>query len=145
MDKKNLINRLNWFYSLELNQVEMYKAQSREADDLRLARALNKFARIEQDHVDKIRSLIEELGETPSPLWEAAGELTGHVAGKLSGLTAREKTLRFNIALERKAVHDYQALIKEVDDPGIKDVLWDNLLDEELHKSWMLEYLHNVN
>lgn len=27
MDKEELINSLNWFYSLELNQVDLYLAQ----------------------------------------------------------------------------------------------------------------------
>lgn len=145
MDKEHLVSKLNWFYSLEMNQIEMYKTQSREAGDMHLARALNKFARIEQDHVDKIRCLIEDMGEVPPLDWAAPGELAGHVAGMVTGLTDREKTLRFNIALERKAADDYWALIREVQDPEMKEVLWDNLINKEFHKSWMLEYLHNVN
>ena len=29
MDKDKLVSRLNWFYSLELNQVDLYKQQSK--------------------------------------------------------------------------------------------------------------------
>ena len=36
MNKKELIARLNWFYSLELQQVDLYTAQSKQMEDIYL-------------------------------------------------------------------------------------------------------------
>jgi len=138
MEKKALLRKLNWFYSLEINQVALYQSQSREAGDPHLARALRKFAEIEQGHVENIRETIEKLGETPTLIGEVAGAITGKIAGRLTSLSSRERTLRFNIALEKKAIIHYKELIGQVDDPAVKDLLWNNMIDEELHTFWML-------
>jgi len=137
MDKHRLLEKLNWFYSLEINQVDMYRKQSKKIEDPHLARALNKFAEIEQGHVENICRTIEQLGANPSFLWEIAGEISGAVTGTLSSLPSRVETLRFNIALESKAISDYKALIRLVGDDGIRETLWSNMIDEELHTSWM--------
>lgn len=138
---EQLVAKLNWFYSLELNQVDLYKAQSRDADDPHLAVALLKFAEIEQGHVENIRELIERLGASPTIIGEVMGELTGTLAGNLSRIVSWEKTLNFNIAIETKAISDYQALMKQVDEPQIKNLLLRNMIDEELHTCWMKEHL----
>ena len=49
------------------------------------------------------------------------------------------------MAIEKKAIADYRELIKMVDSPDIKDLLLNNLIDEELHINWLehqaLEYI----
>lgn len=137
MDKHRLLEKLNWFYSLEINQVDMYRKQSKKTEDPHLARALNKFAEIERGHVENICSTIERLGANPSFLWEVAGEISGAITGTLSSLPSREETLRFNITLEIKAISDYKALIRQVGNDDIREILWSNMIDEELHTSWM--------
>ena len=41
MDRKKLISRLNWFFNLELNQVDLYTSQSRYSRDPYVKIALN--------------------------------------------------------------------------------------------------------
>jgi len=137
MDIEKVISKLNWFYTLEINQVDLYMTQSRKAEDLHLQRALKKFAEIEQGHVENIREMIEQLGQTHTLAGEVLGEITGKIAGKLSSLPSPAETLKFDVALERKAIADYHKLIDLVDEPAICDLLWNNLIDEELHTSWM--------
>lgn len=141
MKLEHLVAKLNWFYSLETNQVDLYKTQSRDAGDPHLAAALLKFAEVEQGHVENIRGLINHLGARPTVLGEVMGELTGILAGKLSSIISWEKTLNFDIAIETKAISDYHALMKQVDEPEIKDLLLRNMIDEELHTCWMKEFI----
>lgn len=144
MDKVQLVAKLNWFYSLEISQVEMYMTQSRKTRNAHLKLALKKFADIEKGHVENIRELIEKMGHSPTVLGETAAEFTGKLAGTLSGLASREKTLRFNIAIEKKAIADYKKAIKQVDDPAIREVLWSNMIDEELHTAWMSRHIRRM-
>lgn len=141
MKRESLLAKLNWFYSLEINQVDLYKTQSRQAKDPHLAIALIKFAEIEQDHVENFRELIERLGASPTVIGEVAGELIGKFAGSLSAIVSWEKVIKFNIAIETKAISDYNALMSQVDDSKVKNLLLRNQIDEELHTCWMREYL----
>ncbi len=143
MEREALLRKLNWFYSLEVNQVRMYSTQSKDADDPNLARALKRFAEIEQGHVENIRELIEGLGETSTMIGEAVGKITGSIAGGLSDFSTTEKMLEFNMTLEKKAIADYIKLAEEVDEPKIREVLYSNMFDEELHTFWMQDYISN--
>lgn len=141
MKHENLVAKLKWFYSLEINQVDLYKSQSRDAKDSHLAAALLKFAEVEQGHVENIRELIEQLGASPTVIGEVIGELTGKVAGRLPSVVSWEKVLQFNIAIETKAISDYNDLMNQIEDPKIKNLLLRNQIDEELHTCWMKEYV----
>lgn len=141
MERDVLLRTLNWFYTLEVNQVRMYSNQSEQAADPHLARALKKFAEIEQGHVENIREVIENLGQTASITGEAAGKITGSIIGHLPDFTNWDKTLEFNVSLEKRAISDYKNLAAKVDDKGIRDVLINNMLDEELHTLWMEDYI----
>lgn len=141
MEKEELLQKLNWFYTLEVNQVRMYSTQSDQADDPHLARALKKFAEIEQGHVENIREVIEKLGQTASIIGETTGKITGSITGHLPDFANWDKTLEFNVSLEKKAISDYKSLAAKVDDKGIRDVLLNNMLDEELHTFWMEDYI----
>ncbi|MCW3490703.1 ferritin-like domain-containing protein, partial [Dethiobacter alkaliphilus] len=68
MDSKELIHKLNWFYSLELNQVDLYMAQSNQIDDIYIRKALERASYVEQQHVDNIAEIIKELGSKPTVL-----------------------------------------------------------------------------
>jgi bacterioferritin len=140
LKRDTLVAKLNWFYSLEINQVDLYKTQSRETKDSHLAAALLKFAEIEQGHVENIRELLEHLGASPTVIGEVVGELTGKITGMLPSVVSWEKILQFNIAIETKAISDYNALMGQVDDPKIKNLLLRNQIDEELHTCWMKEW-----
>lgn len=141
MERDALLHKLNWFYSLEVNQVEMYLKQSNETDDPHLSRALKKFAEIEQGHMENIREAIENMGETATISGEFLGKLTGSAAGLLASWSSWDKALQFNIALEKKAIEDYKNLANTVDQPEIGELLLNNMIDEELHAAWMSDFL----
>jgi len=137
VDRGTLIRRLNWFYSLELQQVDLYTAQSRAMDDIYLSKTLERVAVIEQQHVDNIAEKIRELGGEPTLLGDIAAPLLGKFMGKVTGFIGPIMVLKTDIALEEKAMRDYKDLIlKAGQDEELFSLLWANLIDEDLHTAW---------
>lgn len=137
MEKEDVLRRLNWFYTLEINQVEMYSGQRRQVDDRYVKEVLERVAEIEHGHVENIRQKILELGGTPTRLGETIAPLTGKAAGFVTGLAGVVALLKANIAVEEKAMKDYRDFILLAgDDEGLSELLWSNLVDEDLHTAW---------
>jgi bacterioferritin len=141
LDKERLLERLNWFYSLELNQVDLYKSQSKAFQNDYTGRVFERLAVIEQGHVDNIGAKIRELGAQPTRLGDVIAPMLGHLAGKIIGATKLEEVLKINTMIEFKAMKDYRELIKNLitSNYGSKDLiklLQDNYIDENLHTEW---------
>lgn len=132
-----MINRLNWFYSLEMNQVELYTIQSKKVDDIYIKKVLERVAEIESGHVQNIGEKIRELGGTPTLLGEMLSPVTGKIAGFLTAWPGIITVLKADIALEEKAMKDYKDFILQSgNDVNLFALLWSNLVDEDLHTSW---------
>lgn len=145
METGNLLARLNWFYSLELNQVDLYTAQSQKEEDVYVAHALGRIAGIEQQHVENIKGQIRDLGGKPTLLGDLLGPLLGKVAGLGTSLLGTRVVLQANIALEERAMREYKDLLLKVGPrPDLLQVLWDNLIDEDLHTAWMANKLREL-
>ncbi|AGL00900.1 demethoxyubiquinone hydroxylase family protein [Desulfoscipio gibsoniae] len=142
MDDKTIMAKLNWFYSLELSQVDLYTAQAHAVEDIYLAKTFARIAMIEQQHVDKLAEEIKRRGGMPTSLGDVISPLLGKSAGTFSGLLGPKMILKMNITLEEKAMQDYKNIIMHVgNDQHLFDVLWDNLIDEDLHTAWFTNKL----
>ena len=144
MKRQGLIDRLNWFYSLELNQVDLYLAQSKAFKGSYESIVFERTAYIEQDHVENIGDLIKELGGRPTRLGSIISPALGKIAGNLVSFFGMERTLKANILLERKAMRDYIDLINTVGDEygeELRRILEHNLVDEDVHTAWFSERL----
>ncbi|HEY8909556.1 MAG TPA: ferritin-like domain-containing protein [Desulfosporosinus sp.] len=139
MDTDTLISKLNWFYSLELNQVDIYNAQSKTFKGRYSGIVFERCAYIEQNHVDNIGEKIKELGGKPTVLGDIISPMIGKVAGELISMTGLEDTLAINILIEQKAMTDYNDLIEKVHQNGdteLTRILQHNFVDEHLHTEW---------
>ncbi len=137
MNKEEIISKLNWFYSLELNQVDLYMAQSKKVREIYLSKVLERAAYIEQQHVDNIAEKIKELGSKPTVLGDVIAPILGKVGGNIISLTGIKSILKANILLEQKAMTDYKDFISRVGkDSELFGLLWSNLIDEDFHTSW---------
>lgn len=144
MNKIDLLARLDWFYSLELNQVDLYMAQSGTFPGSYESIVFERTAYIEQQHVDNIAAKIKELGGTPTFLGDVISPILGSIAGKLIAFAGVENTLKANILIEQKAMKDYTQLINAVGDEyglELKKILQHNLVDEDVHTAWFTERL----
>ncbi|KLU59750.1 ubiquinone biosynthesis protein COQ7 [Peptococcaceae bacterium CEB3] len=141
MDKETLIAKLNWFYSLELNQVDLYNAQSKAFRGRYSGLVLERTAYIEQNHVDNIGEKIKELGANPTVLGDLISPLIGKLAGGLTAMAGLEETLAIDIMIEEKAMKDYNDLIERLHqdqngDRELTKILQHNFVDEHLHTEW---------
>lgn len=148
MDKEQLISKLNWFYTLELNQVDLYIAQSKAFDGTYISQAFERIAYIEQQHVDNIAEKIKEMGGTPTRIGDVISPIIGSIAGKLISLSGLENTLKANILIEHKAMKDYKDLIdtlrSENQDKELLKILQNNHIDEDLHTAWFSGKLNEL-
>jgi bacterioferritin len=147
MNRQALILKLNWFYSLELNQVDLYKAQSKTFKGSYESIVFERVAWIEQQHVDNIGNTIKELGGNPTKLGLIL-LLIGSIAGKWIPAFGIEATLKANILIENKAMKDYMDLINTIGaDYGeeLLKILEHNLVDEDVHTAWFRERLADYN
>ncbi len=145
MDKQQIINQLNWFYSLELNQVDLYLAQSKQVNDIYVKKALERTAYVEQQHVDNIAEKIKDLGGKPTVLGDVIAPILGKMGGNLTALIGVIPMFKANIILEQKAMVDYQDFIlKAGKDPELFDLLWSNLIDEDFHTAWFLNKVQEL-
>lgn len=136
---------MNWFYSLELTQVDLYTAQSQGVDDIYLSRALKRVAMIEQQHVDNIARKIRGLGKEPTKLGDVVAPFLGELAGKTSTVAGPEGLLWLDIQLEEKAMKDYKEFILQAGgEEELFNILWDNLIDEDLHAAWFTNKLKEL-
>ena len=141
VDKEQLIARLNWFYSLELNQVDLYKSQSKAFAKEYAGLVFKRLSLIEQGHVDNIEAKIRELGAEPTIIGDVLAPLIGRLAGKITGIRNLEEVLKVNTLIEQKAMKDYKGLINSLHGSlyGSKDLislLQQNFIDENLHTEW---------
>ncbi|MDA8212744.1 MAG: ferritin-like domain-containing protein [Clostridia bacterium] len=146
---RDLGKSLNWFLLLEINQVQLYKAQAHQVADTHLREALNRFAQIEQEHVEKIATLLRQMGGDVGWLTAACESSWGKQFARLGmeGIMSavdkigEDKLLSIAILGEQRAIADYKKLIAKTPEPWVLEVLWANLIDEELHSGWMKNYL----
>ncbi|MDX9870947.1 MAG: ferritin-like domain-containing protein [Clostridia bacterium] len=147
MDTEQIIKKLNWFYSLEKNQVELYLAQSKRVNDIYLEKMLERASTIEQGHVENISRQIERFGGTPTLLGDVVSPILGKTGGQLTASLGVIPMLKADMLLEQKAMSDYKDFIMRVGhDEELFDLLWSNLIDEDLHTSWFagkIEELEN--
>lgn len=145
MNERELIANLNWVYSLELNQVDLYIAQARAVEDIYLAKTFARIAAIEQQHVDNMAAEIKRRGAEPTKLGDVISPLLGKTTGFLSGLAGPKAMLKLNINLEEKAMQHYKGLIVKVGfDRRLFEVFWDNLIDEDIHTAWFANKLKEL-
>jgi bacterioferritin len=148
MNREKLISRLNWFFNLELNQVDLYTSQSRYSHDPYVKIAFERISYIEQQHVDNIADKIKELGGKPSKIGDVLAPIAGGAAGTVLSLAGLSNVLRANILIEKKAMKDYKHLIhglkRTYGDIELVTLLQNNLFDEDLHTAWFQRELSRL-
>lgn len=136
MNSKDLIRKLNWFYSLETQQYNMYKKQATWIGDKYLSKVFNQLSEIEYQHAQKIEKHIVNLGGEATVIGEVLGTISGKTMGGLTSIINVKRFYQINILLETKAISDYKKLVKQVENEELKKVLWTNTIEEDLHRAW---------
>ena len=137
MKVNSIIRKLNWFYTLEKNQVDLYTSQSQHVENIYIKKTLKRVSLIEQKHVENIADMLNTLGTRPSLIGDVLGPRLGKISGKVTGKLKTSTFLKINVALEKKAMADYKKFISQIKGKGtLKELLWAHLIDEDLHAAW---------
>ena len=105
-----LISKLNWFYSLEVTQVDNYMTQSKAIEHPYISLALARFAAIEQEHVENIAAYIKNMGEEPTASGDAVSSYLGRIIGKITPLYRINEYALIQCSSGKKAKSDYKKL-----------------------------------
>lgn len=141
MDNDTLLKWLNWFYTLEIGQVDLYLNQAKETKDEYIAHVLLKVAEIEARHARVFREIIYKLGRKPLKIDALLSYITGFIPGKITPLFGTVNSFYYNYILETIAMADYKLLIKRVEPVSplrrdLLEILMNNLVEEDLHRVW---------
>lgn len=141
MDDNILLKWLNWFYSLEIGQVDLYINQAKKCKDMYIAHALLNVAEIECKHAEMFNDIIVRLGSKPYKIDSLISYITGYLPGQLTPLTGTVNQFFYNYTIETIAIEDYKKLIKKVEPRSevhqyLLNILMSNMIDEDFHRIW---------
>lgn len=137
-----LLLALNWFYLLELTQVDFYLTQAKYSEDKYNTLVLLEMADSETVHANKVKGYIEHMGGFPTKI----GKFLSHASKYIAKLTKYTTTANFfyvNYILESIAFSDYKKIIKAIEPENtfkkeMLNGLIKNLIDEDEHRNWFL-------
>lgn len=144
LTKRDVIDFMNYGIALELEQVEFYRVQEQVAERLRrphLAAGMRQARRVEARHVRNLAREIRRLGGRVSPATRLGSPLGQVVGRSLRALGGEGATLRAMVGIEQKAIDHYLRLIHQLDDPQLKRLFMEHLVDEEFHAAWAQEMI----
>lgn len=141
MDDKTLIKWLNWFYTLEMSQVNLYLNQAKKTNDDYIAHVLLKVAEIEAKHAEMFYNFIRKLGSKPFKLDSLISKIIGHVPGQITPITGTVNLFLYNYTLETIAIADYKKLLSDMEIKSnihqeLAEVLMNNMIEEDFHRLW---------
>lgn len=141
MNKNILLKWLNWFYTLEMSQVELYLNQARYSNDAYLASVLLSMAETETGHAKSIKEIIFKLDSRPMLIDKLLSQIIGFIPGRLSSFIGNYNLLWYNYILESVAVNDYRFFLNSLDlnskiDRELAGILLNNMIEEDLHRLW---------
>lgn len=144
LSRRDVIDFMNYGIALELEQVEFYRTQERTAEQLRrshLAAGMRQARRVEARHARNLTREIRRLGGKVSPAVRMAPPVGTAVGRALRALGGEGGVLRAMVGIEQKAIDHYLRLIHQLDDPRLKRLFLEHLVDEEFHAAWAQEMI----
>lgn len=142
MTDKKVLLYLDWFYTLELSQVDFYLTQAERSEDEYISHMLLHLVDREIIHAKRIKKHINILGGEPTKI----GSSLSKISGFLSEFTTYFGTVNMfllNYSLETLALHDYAHFLRKIDVHNrerkeLVEDLFQNLMDEDLHRNWFI-------
>lgn len=148
MEDKALIWELNKILTLEHGHLGMYKNLP-DYTDKETRRAFRRFMEIEIEHINKIKSVIYNLGGKPSLVVEG-GDITGRLLGvTLSTAWEDTEVLKVYSFIEKKSHEGYAAFVSKLENDGqrnqfIAEIAASNMLEAQLMHLWLEDKLKKM-
>lgn len=141
MNDATLLKWLNWFYTLETSQVDLYLSQAKKNEDDYITLVLLKIAETESKHAEMFNDIIVRMGARPYKIDAFISYITGHIPGMITPLTGTVNSFLYNYTLETIAIGDYKSLLKKIKPrtdihQDLINILISNLIEEDFHRIW---------
>lgn len=138
---------LNFALAVEKQQAVYYKAQYEHLKDdektLHLAVGLNRASKVEEEHVKKIIDAYHAIGLKP-PRYTDIAYSAGKITGELLGRMSPQKVLAALVWIEQRAIDHYHKAAKGTQNPELRQLYMENLVDEEFHAAWAQEMMEQI-
>ncbi|MDR3586951.1 MAG: ferritin-like domain-containing protein [Desulfosporosinus sp.] len=148
MDDKQLITELNKILTLEHGHLGMYENYGTYQDkDMR--RTFRRFTELEMEHINKIQSIIRNLGEKPSLIVEG-GDILGKLFGVSMHVTGDREVLKVYNFIEQKSHQGYSDFISKLEREDNKmyqfvaEITAANKLEAYLQHLWLKDKLDKI-
>ncbi|MEJ6951926.1 ferritin family protein [Natronospora cellulosivora (SeqCode)] len=149
MTDEKLLLYLNWFYTLELSQVDFYLTQAERSEDEYISHVLLHLVETEIDHAKKIKSYIHRLDSSPTKIGSNLSKISSYFAD-FTTYFGTVNMFFLNYHLETLAYKDYLSFFRKLDsnktlEKELADVLLSNLIDEDIHRNWFISKREALN
>lgn len=148
MDDKQLITELNKILTFEHGHLGMYENYATYQDkDMR--RTFRRFMELEMEHINRIQSVIRNLGEKPSLVVEG-GDILGKLFGVSMQVTGDREILKVYDFIEQKSHQGYSDFISKLERENdnmyqfIAEITAVNKLEAQLQHLWLEDKLNNT-
>ncbi|HEY9153666.1 MAG TPA: ferritin-like domain-containing protein [Opitutaceae bacterium] len=148
--REQLITWLNSAYAMEQAQIKVLENHAKDAAKIPEIRERDDDHLVKtRGHADSVRECLRLLGETPSSMKSAMGNVMGMVQGASTGVFTDEllKNCLHDYASEHFEIACYRSLIAaatELGQPEIARLCGDILRDEEEMALWLNESIPKV-
>lgn len=148
MEDTDLILQLNKIITLEHGHLGMYRGFDMHQDkDIR--RTFRRFTEIEEEHIQKIKSIILNMGGKVLMLTEG-GDILGKLFGVTINLGSDHDLLKTFSLIEKKSNEGYQSFVSKLEEDGdnrsqlIAEITSSNMLEAWLMHLWLEDKLKQL-
>lgn len=147
---QQLIAWLNSAYAMEQNLEKVLENHASDAKDHpEMRRRLEEHVIETRSHAERVKECLGMLGEKPSALKSALGQVMGLVQGASTGMFRDElvKNVLADYAAEHFEIACYRSLMtaaEEADQPNIAEICGEILEEEEAMGAWLEEQISDV-
>ncbi len=148
MTEVELIKELNKILTLEHGHLGMYKNYL-DHQEKELRKTFRTFVEIEIAHINKLETVLRNLGAKPSLLIET-GDIIGHMLGITVNLTDTKKVIETYRFIEEKSHAGYSEFIQKLEQDAEKrtqfigEFLTSNMLEAKLMELWLADYFRTT-
>ncbi|AGL00429.1 hypothetical protein [Desulfoscipio gibsoniae] len=141
MEERKIIKELNKILTLEHGHLGMYK-NFLDYSDQELRRTFRRFAEIEIEHINKVKSAVLNMGGKPSTIVEG-GDIIGRLFGITINLTNVQEVVKTYSWVEKKSHQGYADFVSKLEQSGgamqqfIAEIAAANMLESRLMHLWL--------
>ncbi len=142
MTDEKILLYLQWFYTLELAQVDFYLTQAERSEDEYISHMLLHLIDKEIIHANRIKKHINLFNEFPTKLGSSLSQISGYLS-EFTVFFGTVNMFLLNYNLETLAFDDYAGFLRKVDTNNrmrkeLVEDLFQNMMDEDLHRNWFI-------